>query len=67
MCIVTVLAYPKFDLHFILTTAASKVAVAAVLSQVQNGVERPIAYASRQMYRAEESYSASEIRMLALV
>jgi len=37
-----VLAYPDFKSQFILTTDASKVAVAAILSQVQNGVERPI-------------------------
>ena len=62
-----VLAYPNFELPFILTTDASKVAVAAVLSQVQDGLERPLAYASRQMNTAEESYSASESEMLALV
>jgi hypothetical protein len=37
-----VLAFPNFSLPFILTIDASKVAVAAILSQVQNGVERPI-------------------------
>ena len=67
LCTAPVLAYPNFYLPFILTTDASKVAVAAILSQLQNGVERPIANASRQMNRAEQSYSASEIEMLALV
>jgi len=43
LCTAPVLAYRNFDLPFILTTDASKVAVAAVLSQVQNGVKRPIA------------------------
>jgi len=62
-----VLAYPNFDLPFILTTDASQVAVANILFQVQNGVERPIVYASRQMNRAKHSYSASEIEMLGLV
>jgi len=65
LCTASELAYSNFDLPFILTTDASKVAVAAILSQVQNGVERPIAYASRQMNRAEQSYSETE--MLALV
>ena len=41
-----VLAFPNFGLPFILTTYASKVAIAAVLSQVQDEVERPIAFAS---------------------
>jgi len=62
-----VLAHPNFHLPFILTAEASKVAVAAILTQVQNGVERPIAYASRQMNSAEQSYSASEIEVLTLV
>jgi len=67
LCTAPVLAYPKFVLPFILTTDASQVPVAAILSQVQNGVERPIAYARRQMNRAEQSYTASKIEMLALV
>jgi hypothetical protein len=62
-----VLAFPNFNLPFILTTDASKVAVAAILSQVQKGVERPIAFDSRQKNTAEQSYTASEFEMLALV
>ena len=53
-----VLAYPNFDSPFILTTDASKTAVAAILSQVQDGIERPIGYASRQLNTAESVYSA---------
>jgi len=55
LCTTQVIAYPNFELPFILTTDAFKLAVAAVLSQVQDGVERPIAYASRQMNRAEQA------------
>jgi hypothetical protein len=62
-----VLAHPDFGLPFILTTDASKIAVAAVLSQVQGGTERPISFASRQINNAERAYSASELEMLALV
>jgi hypothetical protein len=46
---------------------ASKTAVAAVLSQVQDGVERPLAYASRQLNKSEQSYGSSELDMLALI
>jgi hypothetical protein len=54
LCSDQVLAYPDFNTQFILTTNASKVAVTAVLSQVQNGVEGPICYPSRQMIQAEQ-------------
>ena len=40
LCTSPVLAYPNFNLPFIMTTDASKLAVAAVLSQVQDGAER---------------------------
>jgi hypothetical protein len=62
-----VLAFPAFDQPFILTTDASKIAVAAILSQVQNGTERPVAYASRQLNKPEQAYSASEAELLAVV
>ena len=52
LCTTPVLAYPNFELPFILTTDASKVAVAAILSQVQDGLERPISWASRQLNQA---------------
>jgi hypothetical protein len=45
---------------------ASKVALTAILSQLQNGVEWPIAYASRQMNKAEQTYSVLEAKKLAL-
>jgi len=67
LCTMPVLAYPDFSRPFILTTDASKAEVAAVLSQVQEGIEQPIAYTSRQMNKPETSYTASEAEMLALV
>lgn len=66
MCSEQVLAYPDFNTQFILTTDASKVAVAAILSQVQDGMECPIAFASQQMNKAEQNYAASEAEMLAV-
>jgi hypothetical protein len=62
-----VLAYPDFKFPFVLTTDASSVAVAAVQSQVQDGIEKPIAYTSRQVNKSEKAYSASELEMLARV
>jgi hypothetical protein len=66
LCSDQVMAYSDFSKPFILTTDASKVAVAAILSQVQDGVKRPISYASRQMNTAEQNYSASEAEMYAV-
>jgi len=43
LCATPVLTYPNLKLPFILNTDASKTAIAAILSQVQDGVERPIA------------------------
>jgi len=62
-----VLVYHNFELPFNLTTDASKIAVAAILSQVQNGVDRPIAYSSRQMNKAEQAHTVSEAEVLAFV
>ena len=67
LCKTPVLAYPNFELPFILTTDASKVAIASILSEVQDRKERPIAYACRQHNKAEQNYKVSEEEMLALV
>ena len=67
LCSAPVLTFPDFKLPFILTTDASMVAVGAILSQVQNVIERPIAYASRQLNNVERVYTVSEQQMLALV
>jgi hypothetical protein len=67
LCTTPVLAYPNFEVPFILTTDASKLAVAAILSEVQDGLERPLVYASRQINTAEQNYTALEAEMLALV
>jgi len=57
----------QFDLPYILTTDASKDAVAVILKQEQDGIERPIAYASKQINKAAQAYSTSESEMLAPV
>ena len=59
LCSDQVLAYRDLNSQFILTTDASKFGITAILSQVQNGVERPISYASRQLNKAELNYGVS--------
>lgn len=60
------LAYPNFDLPFILTTDASNVAIGAVLAQSVDEKERPIAYLSRTLSKAEENYSATAKELLGI-
>ena len=67
MCEAPVLAYPHFNLEFRLKTDASSEALGAVLSQEQDGAERPIEYASRRLNKAEQNYSTTEREALAIV
>ena len=67
LSITPVLAFPDFKVPFILKTYASTVGLGAVLCQVQEGIERPISFASRQLNKAESTYSASELETLAVV
>ena len=65
-----VMAYPQFEDSagaFILDTDASNVSIGAVLSQIQDGTERPIGYGSRVLTKAERNYDASDREALALV
>ncbi|KAL7883683.1 hypothetical protein SRHO_G00013410 [Serrasalmus rhombeus] len=64
-----VLAYPDFNLPFILTTDGSLLGLGAVLSQKQGGTEHVIAYASRGLRGSEKNdknYSAFKLELLAL-
>ena len=61
------LAYPHPDLPCILDTDASDVAVGAVLSQVVNGVEKPIAFFSRVLNGAQRNYCPTRRELLAAV
>jgi len=61
------LAYPHPDIPCILDTDASEVAVGAVLSQVIDGVERPIAFYSRVLNGAQKNYCPTRRELLAVV
>ncbi len=58
-----------FDLSSptLVTCDASAVAVGAVLSQLHDGIERPIAFASRALSSAEQKYSVGEREALACI
>ncbi|XP_075131928.1 uncharacterized protein LOC142204512 [Leptodactylus fuscus] len=65
-----VLAYPDYSKPFILQTDASKTGLGAVLSQKQEGLIRPIAFASRSLRateRNDSNYSSFKLEFLALV
>lgn len=61
------LACPDFSRPFILQTDASKSGLGAILAQNFDNGEKPVAYASRSLTRAEKKYSASEIECLCVL
>ena len=62
-----VLSYPDFKAEFILDMDASNHGIGAVLSQLKNGVEHPVAYASRTLSKAERNYCVTRKELLAVV
>jgi hypothetical protein len=62
-----VLAYPRWDVEFVIQCDASNQGLGAVLSQYYDEEEHPIAYYSRRFNGAEEKYSIMERECLAIV
>ena len=62
-----VLAYPQGYAPFILDTDASNHGIGAILSQIQDGVERPIVYCSRTLSKSERNYCTTRKELLAIV
>lgn len=62
-----ILQYPNFEKEFILFTDASQYALGAVLSQGELGKDKPVAYASRTLNKAETNYDTTQKELLAIV
>ncbi|XP_061754270.1 uncharacterized protein LOC133551511 isoform X2 [Nerophis ophidion] len=62
-----ILGYPLDKGDMILDTDASDVGIGAVLSQVQQGVERVLAYGSRKLSKTEQNYCTTRRELLAVV
>ena len=62
-----VLSYPDRDSVFVLDTDASDTGIGAVLSQIQNGEEKVISYASKTLSRSQEKYCTTYKELLAVV
>ncbi|XP_059062766.1 uncharacterized protein K02A2.6-like [Achroia grisella] len=62
-----VLVHYSPDLPLILTTDASSLGVGAVITHTTQHGERPIAYASRSLTKAERAYSQIEREALAII
>ena len=61
-----ILKYPDYEKQFCITTDASKIACGAVLSQDYNGIQLPVAFASRSFTKGESNKSVIEQELTAI-
>ena len=62
-----VLKYPTEEGQFILDTDASNDSIGAALSQIQEGVEVPISFASNSLSKTQRNYCTTKRELLAIV
>ena len=67
LTIAPVLAYPNQTDTFLLDTDALNFAISGVLSQIQDGRERVIAYGSKVLNKSERNYCTTRREWLAIV
>ena len=62
-----ILVFPDCSKPFVLDTDASHDSIGAVLSQIYEGTERVVAYASQSLTKAERKYCVIRKELLAIV
>ena len=67
LCTAPILAFPKPGSKYILDTDASDTGIGCVLSQVQEGKEKVIAYASKKLEPQQQQYSVTRRELLAVI
>ena len=67
LCTAPILAFPKPGSKYILDTDASDTGIGCVLSQVQEGKEKVIAYASKKLEPKQQQYSVTRREVLAVI
>ncbi len=67
LCRAPILSYPSPVGEYILDTDASDTAVGAVLSQMQDGEERPLAFGSKKLNKQQQRYCVTRKELLAVV
>ena len=68
LCTAPVLAFPDFNRPFVVSTDISQAQLSAILIQVDDqGVERPVAFAGRQLTPCEQRYTVADRECLGVV
>ena len=67
LCSSPIVAFPNETDMFVVDTDASAHSIGAVLSQVQDGHERVIAYGSKVLSKQEKNYCTTRRELLSIV